>query len=263
MVFFAITPGCTSLDVSIVIPVYDEQPNIETLAAEINDAMAKTSSTWECVWVDDRSSDGTLETIRRLHARDPRHSWVTLAARAGQSPAIAAGISISKGKYIATLDGDGQNDPSDVPRLLAVLVENDLDVVNGRREKRRDNFVRKVSSRIANAFRNSLTRESVSDVGCSLRVFRRETVDGLPLFKATHRFLPTLIRMNGYDRIAEVPVSHRPRRRGKTKYGISDRLWVGIADTFAVRWMKIRMTAPRIADSSREFDTRTNKEATG
>jgi dolichol-phosphate mannosyltransferase len=263
MPFCHIPAGRASLDVSIVVPVHDEQPNIETLAAEIDDAMGKTSWMWECVWVDDHSSDGTLDTIRRLHARDARHLWVTLGARAGQSPAIAAGISISNGKYIATLDGDGQNDPSDVPRLLVVLVENHLHVVNGRRENRCDNFVRKVSSRIANRFRNALTGDSVTDVGCSLRVFRREAVDGLPVFKAMHRFFPTLIRMNGYDRITEVPVSHRPRHGGRTKYGISNRLWVGITDTFAVRWMKTRMAAPRIADSSRDLDTRTDKEVAG
>ena len=250
MPFFQMKPGPASLDVSIVIPVYNEELNVESLSTEINRSMENAPWTWECLWVDDRSTDGTFEKLLRLHTADPRHHALRLAAHEGQSAALAVGVSRSRGRYIATLDGDGQSDPADVARLLALLSENDLHVVNGRRARRPENFVRKASSRIANAFRNAVTGDRVTDVGCSLRVFRREAVDGIFVFKGMHRFLPTLIKMNGYDKIAEISVSHRPRRYGRTKYGISNRLWVGIADTLAVRWMRGRIASPRVGESS-------------
>ncbi len=258
MSFYHIKTGPASLDLSVVVPVYNEEPNVETLGAEIEDAMSRTPWTWECIWVDDGSSDGTAEKLRRLQASNPRHRPVRLTVHEGQSAALAVGISASLGKFVATLDGDGQSDPADIPRLVSLLVQGDLHIVNGRREKRRDHIVRKLSSRIANGFRNRLTGERVTDVGCSLRAFRRETVDGIFVFKGMHRFLPTLIKMNGFARSTEIPVGHRPRRHGQTKYGISNRLWVGIADTMAVRWMRGRMACPRIGDASVDASSRAN-----
>jgi dolichol-phosphate mannosyltransferase len=242
--------GRPSLDLSIVIPVFNEEENVETLAAEIDAAMRGSPVSWECIWVDDQSTDGTFDRLARISIGDRRHGFVRLAEHEGQSAALAAGFSRAWGGLIATLDGDGQSDPADVPRLVAYLRSKDLDLVNGRRENRRDGFVRKASSKIANAYRNRLTGENVTDVGCSLRVFRRGCVEGLFVFKGMHRFLPTLIRMNGYDRIAEVAVRHRPRLRGRTKYGIRNRVWVGIADTFAIRWMRERCASARVESSS-------------
>jgi len=239
-----------SLDVSIVIPVYNEELNVEALAGEISGTMRGAGRSWECVWVDDGSTDRTFEKLVGVHDAHPHHEYLQMDSHRGQSAALAAGFSHSRGRYIATLDGDGQSDPADVVRLLTHLVENELDLVNGRRERRRDNLVRKISSRIANTFRNAVTGDRVTDVGCSLRVFRRESVDGLLVFKGMHRFLPTLIKMNGYQRVVELPVRHRPRLYGWTKYGISNRLWVGIADTLAIRWMKHRMTVSRVRASS-------------
>ena len=248
--------GPASLDVSIVIPVYNEELNVEALAGEINGTMRGAGRSWECVWVDDGSTDRTLEKLLGVHDAHPHHEYLQMDSHGGQSAAFAAGFSHCRGWYIATLDGDGQSDPADVTRLLAHLVENDLDVVNGRRERRRDSVVREVSSRVANTFRNAVTGDRVTDVGCSLRVFRRECVDGLLVFKGMHRFLPTLIKMNGYQRVVELPVCHRPRLYGRTKYGISNRLWVGIADTLAIRWMKDRVTEPRVRASSMETSFR-------
>jgi len=239
-----ITSGNTQIYLSIVIPVKDEEANIEQLAGEVSAALSTLDMGWECIWVDDGSQDGTLSVLRTLHQSDPRHMFIALERNHGQSTALAAGFRRSRGSIIATLDGDGQNDPADLPALIARLEAEDADMVNGVRRKRRDSFVRRISSRIANGFRNLLTRENVSDVGCSLRVMRKECLEGIPLFEGMHRFLPTLIGMMGW-RITEVPVNHRPRVRGKTKYGINNRLWVGLLDTFAVCWMRGRIIRHR------------------
>lgn len=243
--FCAITRGLATLDVSVVIPVKDEVGSIPGLAGEVNAAMAGTARTWECVWVDDGSSDGSGPLLDGLCGADARHRVVHLARNFGQSAAMAEGISASRGRVVVTLDGDGQSDPADAPRLVRLLEERDVDAVNGVRARRRDSWIRRLSSRIGNGFRNRLTGESVTDVGCSLRAVRRECFDGILVFRGMHRFLPTLIRLNGYDRIIEVPVSHRPRRHGTTKYGVRNRLWVGLADTFAVMWMQRRLVSPR------------------
>jgi dolichol-phosphate mannosyltransferase len=252
MRFFELRPGPSSLDLSIVIPVRDEALNIASLGTEIGMAMKAVPWSWECVWVDDGSVDETHERIAELCAADPHHRCVQLDAPYGQSAALGVGFVASRGARIATSDGDGQNDPNDIPRLVALAVGDDLDLVNSYRAKSRFGLVRRISSRIANGFRNRLTGESVRDVGCSLRVIRRECLDGIFVFKGMHRFLPTLIRLNGYERVAEVAVSHRPRRKGTSKYGIANRLWVGIADTLAVRWMSRRMIGPRVKGGSAE-----------
>lgn len=252
MKLFDLRPGPSSLDLSIVIPVRDEAPNITALGTEIGLALKTAPWSWECVWVDDGSVDETREQIAELCAADPHHRCVLLDAPYGQSAALGVGFVSARGARIAMADGDGQNDPADIPRLVALAIEEDLDLVNSYRAKSRYGLVRRLSSRIANTFRNRLTGESVRDVGCSLRVIRRECLDGIFVFKGMHRFLPTLIRMNGYTRFAEVAVRHRPRWKGTSKYGISNRLWVGIADTLAVRWMSRRMISPRVKSGSAE-----------
>ncbi|OPY67421.1 MAG: Undecaprenyl-phosphate 4-deoxy-4-formamido-L-arabinose transferase [Syntrophorhabdus sp. PtaU1.Bin002] len=156
------------------------------------------------------------------------------------------GFQNTVGDIIATLDGDGQNDPADIPRLITLLQEHNADMVNGVRSKRNDSFVRKISSRIANGFRNWVTGDNITDVGCALRVFRSRCVKRIPVFKGMHRFFPTLVRIQGFSRIIESPVNHRPRTRGKTKYGIQNRLWVGLADLGAVKWMQSRLVFPEI-----------------
>jgi glycosyltransferase involved in cell wall biosynthesis len=166
-------------------------------------------------------------------------------ANHGQSAALDAGFRALRGEITVTLDADLQNDPADIPRLLEALDRADL--VNGVRIKRRDSLVRKISSRVANGFRNWATRESVTDVGCSLRAMRSSYLREVKLYRGMHRFLPTLLRMEGAT-VTEVPVNHRMRRHGVSKYGISNRLFVGIVDVFAVRWMQNRVLRYRIEE---------------
>ena len=235
---------------SIIIPVRDEERNIAGLAEELTMTMCSTSWSWECLWIDDGSIDNTLSELQRINKKDARHQFIVLSRNYGQSAALSTGFSYARGEILVTLDGDGQNDPNDIPVLVRYLLENNADMVNGWRKRRRDTAVRKISSRIANAFRNRVTREQIRDVGCSMRVFRHRCVKGIPVFKGMHRFLPTLIRTGGCSRIVEMPVRHRPRAYGQTKYGIHNRLWVGLIDTLAVRWMQTRMVYPKVKTSS-------------
>lgn len=234
---------------SVVVPVYNEVESVAELAGEIDAALPKLGVPWECVWVDDGSTDGTCAQLQRWSSASPRHRWVSLAQNAGQSAALVVGFNHARGDFIATLDGDGQNDPADISTLWERLQKGDVDMVNGVRANRRDTITRRLSSRIGNGFRNWLTGDTVTDVGCSLRVFRKDFVLGLPLYKGFHRFLPTLARLKGC-RITEMPVNHRPRLRGQAKYGIGNRLWVGLADTLAVCWMKRRLVFPVVAQTS-------------
>jgi dolichol-phosphate mannosyltransferase len=234
-----------AIEISVIVPVMNEAESIPALAGEIERALAPQGRPWECVWVNDGSTDGSGAVLDRLAAASPVHRIVHLDGNFGQSAALAAGFGVARGALFCTLDGDGQNDPADLPALLRALQEQGVDVMNGVRARRQDSWLRKVSSRVANGFRNRVTHEQVRDVGCSIRAFRRECAQGLVVFRGMHRFLPTLMRMRGF-RIAEMPVSHRPRVRGTTKYGISNRLWVGLGDTLAVRWMQSRLVWPRV-----------------
>jgi len=221
----------------VVVPVFDERDNLEPLHRELAAALAGVSGGVEFVYVDDGSRDGSAELMATLAKRDERVRVVRFAANRGQTAAFDAGFRAARGEVVATLDADLQNDPADLPRLLAALER--ADVVNGVRVGRRDGAVRKLSSRIGNGFRNWMTHETVSDVGCSLRVMRASYLRRVKLYRGMHRFLPTLLRMEG-ARVVELPVSHRARRHGRSKYGIANRLFVGLADVFAVRWMQSR-----------------------
>ncbi len=236
-----------NIELSIVVPVKDEAENVIVLAREIETAMAELEMNWELLWIDDGSTDGTRRLLEELAGSSEGRHRVFLHERCfGQSAAMATGFRQARGQIVATLDGDGQNDPAGIPGLVRKLIAEKADVVNGWRKKRQDNLIRKISSKLANGFRNILTGEQIRDVGCALRVMRKECVVELPVFKGMHRFLPTLIRIAGYRNILEMPVNHRSRIRGKTKYGVWNRLWVGIADTFAVCWMKSRMVYPKL-----------------
>jgi glycosyltransferase involved in cell wall biosynthesis len=230
---------------SVVVPVYDEADNIGPLHREVDAALAGVEGGVEFIYVDDGSRDGSGERLLELAKRDQRVRVIRFDGNQGQSAALDAGFRAVRGEFTVTLDADLQNDPADIPRLLEALGR--ADVVNGVRMKRRDSPVRKISSRIANGFRNWVTRESVTDVGCSLRVMRSSYLREVKLYRGMHRFLPTLLRMEGAT-VIEVPVSHRMRRHGVSKYGISNRLFVGIVDVFAVRWMQNRTLRYRIKD---------------
>jgi dolichol-phosphate mannosyltransferase len=222
---------------SVVVPVHDEEESLELLHQEIARALASVGGGYELLFVDDGSRDGSLAILREIALADPHVRLIRLDRCYGQSAAFAAGFQRARGEVVATLDADLQNDPADLPRLLARLDEGD--VVNGVRVDRRDGWVRRISSRVANGFRNWATGESVSDVGCSLRVMRADLLRRVRLYRGMHRFLPTLLRLEG-ARVIEVPVSHRQRSFGRSKYGIRNRLFTGLVDVFAVRWMQSR-----------------------
>jgi glycosyltransferase involved in cell wall biosynthesis len=221
-----------------VVPAYNEVENVPLLVDEIRRALGDSRPDWELLLVDDGSTDGTLEAMRRAAEGEPRLRVLRHRRNAGQTAALATGFRAARGAVCVTLDADLQNDPADIPLLLAEL-DRGFDVVSGVRADRRDSFVRRASSKIANAVRNWATDESITDVGCSLKAYRAEFLRDLPLFTGMHRFLPTLVRWNG-ARVTEIAVRHRPRRHGVAKYGIGNRLFRTLADLFAVRWMRKR-----------------------
>jgi glycosyltransferase involved in cell wall biosynthesis len=224
-------------EISLVIPVFNEEENLPVLAGEIRDAMDPTGRPYEVIYVDDGSTDGSPAVLRSLAESDPHVRIVRQRRNHGQSAALDAGFRFARGGVVVTLDADLQNDPADIPRLLERIGE--YDVVSGVRARRQDSWVRKMSSRIANGVRNKVTHESVTDVGCTLRACRTEFLRRIPVFNGMHRFLPTLLRMEG-ARVTEVPVNHRPRLHGQPKYNIRNRLFRALADLYGVRWMQTR-----------------------
>jgi len=226
------------VELSVVIPAYNELENLEPLLAELRRALAATGRVHEIILVDDGSTDGSADLIAREARGDPAVRAVLLAERRGQSAALAAGLSRARGDIIVTLDADLQNDPADLPRVLGALER--ADVVSGIRLGRHDSWLKRASSRIANAARRAVIGDSITDIGCSFKAYRRESLAGLPMFVGAHRFLPALCAFRG-ARLVEVPLSHRPRFHGQSKYGIGDRLWRGIYDLFGVRWLKARL----------------------
>jgi glycosyltransferase involved in cell wall biosynthesis len=230
---------------SLVIPVRDEAESLDALHRELDAAVGGWPGGLEILFVDDGSRDASRARLLSIAEKDPRVRVLALDVSHGQSAALDAGFRAAHGELIATLDADLQNDPADLPRLLAALPQ--ADVVCGVRTKRCDGLLRRISSRIANAFRNALTGERVRDVGCSLRVMRSSHLARVKLHRGMHRFLPTLLAMEG-ARVIELPVAHRPRRSGRSKYGILDRLWAGLIDVFAVRWMKSRRLQYRVTE---------------
>ncbi|HEV7669627.1 MAG TPA: glycosyltransferase family 2 protein [Thermoanaerobaculia bacterium] len=235
----------SSPELSLVVPVYNEDENLAPLVAEIAAVLEPAGRTYELLLVDDGSTDASPSVMAGLAAADARIRVIRLKRNSGQSAALDAGFRFARGEVVVTLDADLQNDPADIPRMLAELSR--ADVVCGIRANRRDSWVRRVSSRVANGVRNRLTHEHVTDVGCTLRVCRRELLVDLPMFTGLHRFLPTLLKMQG-GTVVEIPVNHRPRLHGVAKYGIGNRLWRALADLFAVRWMQKRWIDRRLAE---------------
>lgn len=228
---------------SVVVPTHDTRDlTLRCLAAVLAAPAAGGADGLELILVDDGSRDGTAEWLTREATRDARVVPVLLAANSGQSAALAAGIRRARGAVIVTLDADLQNDPADLPRLLAALEH--ADVVSGVRRHRQDDWVRRFSSRIANAVRRAVLGDPLTDIGCSFKAYRREALQDLPLFVGAHRFLPALCVFRG-ARLTEVPLSHRPRRHGTSKYGIGNRLWRGLYDLIGVRWLRSRMLSYR------------------
>ena len=229
--------------ISAVVPAYNEVECLPVLVTELRAALESTGRTWEMVLVDDGSGDGTGEAMLAEATRDPRIRVLRLERNAGQSAALAAGLLRAHGEVLVTMDADLQNDPADIPALLAALEH--ADVVSGVRATRRDDWVRRISSRVANGVRRAVLGDRITDIGCSLKAYRREVLEGIPMFVGVHRFLPALCGFRG-SRVTEVQVNHRPRTRGVSKYGMGNRLWRGIHDLVGVSWLKVRLVRYRV-----------------
>ena len=237
-------PTQPAAQLSVVVPVRNEQGNIIPLIDEIGRALGAVA--FEIVYVNDASTDATGSILAECAKKYPSLRIVTHKAAFGQSAAIASGIKAARATVIATIDGDGQNDPADIPRLLAVYNQADdnaMLLVAGLRAARKDSLVKRMSSRIANRVRRRLLHDDTPDTGCGLKVFSRSTFMEMPHFDHMHRFLPALALRQG-GRVVSVPVNHRSRQSGVTKYGLFDRLWVGIIDLFGVVWLMKRALDP-------------------
>jgi dolichol-phosphate mannosyltransferase len=228
------------MNISVVIPVCNEADNVGPLAREIQAALADHGP-FEIIFVDDGSTDGTVAAIQAVRASIPEIRLLQHSNRSGQSRAVCTGVEAARAEWVATLDGDGQNDPADIPAMIKAVsgAEPSLKLVMGNRTTRKDTWLRRISSRVANGVRGGLLRDGTPDTGCGIKLMHRATFMRLPWFNHMHRFLPALYQRAG-ARVISVPVRHRPRTRGTSKYGLWNRLWVGIVDLFGVRWLIVR-----------------------
>ena len=252
---------------SICVPVYNEAENLPLLHEAIVTVVDPAGVETEIILVDDGSKDGSWAAIESLVAKDPRVRGLKFKSNCGETAASDAGLRAARGKYVMTMDADLQNDPADIPAFLRALGEG-WDCVCGTRVASRgegDSFIRVASSRIANWVRNKLSDEQISDAGCTYRAFKRECVDRLKLYRGLHRFIPTLLKMEGYS-VTEIPVSNNPRLHGESKYGVWNRLFKSFRDLLAIRWMKSRMLGYEIAtelDRSEESGAVADKVESG
>ena len=223
--------------ISVVAPVFNEKENIQRFISKVEEALKKEFDSYEIVLVDDGSSDGSYEILDEEAKKNGHVKVFHFTENNGQTAALDAAFKQCTGDLVLMMDSDLQTDPNDLYLLLGYL--GDYDMVNGRRETREDGFIRKISSFIGNAVRNFITGDDIKDTGCPLKLFKKKVVDSFYLFEGMHRFLPTLAKINGF-KVIEVPVRHYDREYGVSKYGISNRLFKGLKDAFAVRWMKKR-----------------------
>jgi len=230
--------GSQRIDLSIVIPVFNEEDNLEPLLLEIEPVLKGLKKSFEVICIDDKSTDKSLQFLWLLQKSRPYLRVIGHCINLGESAAQATGFKHAQGEMIITMDADQQNDPADIPNLLAAL-RNNVAAVCGVRRVREDSLVKKMSSRIANRFRNWVTGDQIRDAGCTFRALRSHALRELPVFNGLHRFLPTLLRYQGYS-VVEIEVNHRARTRGTSKYGIGNRLWRGLRDCFIMRWFKVR-----------------------
>lgn len=233
------------IDLSVVVPVYDELDNLDSLVARIRATLDQSGMAWELVVVDDGSTDGSGQRLDELAESEPRLRVLHFTANCGQSAALDAGFRHARGRLTAVLDADLQTFPEDLPELVGILEESQVDAVVGIRTDRRDPPWKKLSSRIANRIRNRLTREDIVDTGCPIKVFRSSAVLSVRPFDGMHRFLPTLLRMEGYT-VRQVEVRHTARTAGRSKYGTRDRALRGLRDALGVRWLQDRHMRWRI-----------------
>jgi dolichol-phosphate mannosyltransferase len=241
------------LELSIVVPVHNEEDNITPLVQEIRTALDGKLN-YEIIYVDDGSTDATPLCLAALANQLNQLRVISHQMNCGQSTALRTGVRAARAPWIATLDGDGQNDPADIPKLWDVIHAPErpanLLMVIGHRRKRQDSWLKRISSKIANHVRSRLLKDNTPDSGCGLKLFFRQTYLDLPYFDHMHRFLPALIQREG-GKVASLAVNHRPRTRGVSKYGIRNRLWVGIIDTIGVMWLQRRSHIPVVIEEQR------------
>ncbi len=238
-------------DLSVVIPVRNEEDNIRLLIEEVRQSLDGVLD-YELIYVNDGSNDATLQILEEYRTGFPLMHVISHEIGVGQSTAIRTGIMQAKSSVIATLDGDGQNDPADIPVLYQALekhADSGVVLVNGHRKTRKDTYIKRLSSRLANGIRAWLLGDDTPDTGCGLKVFNREAYQAIPFFDHLHRFLPAMM-INGGGKVISVEVNHRERQLGLSHYGFFDRLWVGIFDILGVIWLKSRTTHPVVTKDS-------------
>ncbi len=235
--------------ISAIAAAYNEIENLRPLVEQLDKALSTLDKPYEMIIVNDASTDGSETLLKELQGEFPALRVIRHLKNAGQTAGLDTGFRVAKGRYLATLDADLQNDPADIPMLLEPVAAGRFDFSNGWRKDRNDPWIRLVSTRIANGVRNWLTHENIHDSACGLKVFRRECVERLKMFNGMHRFLPTLVKMEGYT-VTEIPVHHRARTAGVSKYGISNRLFKALRDTFAIRWMRTRIVRPEFKEEA-------------
>lgn len=226
-----------SIKYSIVVPLKDEEGNIRPLVQEVEEVMSKLGAPWEMVCIDDGSKDTTLPILKEMSKDKPFLRTLVFTKNYGQSSAFDAGFRNARGEFVITMDGDRQNDPTDIPKLIELSANSDL--VCGIRRKRRDNILKRSISLLANTIRSRVCKDGIQDTGCSLKLYRRECFNKIKMYHGMHRFLPALFQIEGF-RVKEVLVNHRERTSGKTKYNFLNRSFNTVADMFAVRWMRKR-----------------------
>lgn len=226
-------------EISVVIPCFNEVGNLEPLIGELEAALGIVGKPFEIIYVDDCSTDGSTEKLAELVKTKPHLRRLRHLRNLGQSAAIFNGYSRARGSYVITMDADLQNPPSDIPMMFKKLQDEKADAVCGVRTGRKDTLGKKISSKLANGIRGAFLNDGIHDAGCTFRIVRREAVRNLIAFRALHRFLPTILRIHGY-KVVEVPISHRARVSGVSKYGFGNRFWVGIIDMLAMRWYRMR-----------------------
>lgn len=225
------------IDISVVVPVYNEEENLPVLIPQIAEVLKPLGKTYEMIFVDDGSQDRSRRLLKKMALEYPQIRLLGFKKNCGETAAGAAGIKEARGKIVITIDADLQNDPKDIPKMLDYLKE--YDMVAGWRQKREDSWVKRITSKIANGIRNSLSGEQIQDSGCTFRAYKRECLQEIKLYKGMHRFLPTLVKMEGY-RVIEIPIAHHPRKFGVSKYTTWNRMWRAFVDLLAVKWMKSR-----------------------
>lgn len=231
---------------SVVVPVHNEAENIAPLIREIENALTDFVA-FEIIYVNDGSKDDTAKRLEEAKNRHPKLRVITHVRSCGQSTAVRTGFKFARGEWVATLDGDGQNDPADIKKLISAI-EKGVDLIGGnRRHARRDTWIKRISSVVANTVRSKLLKDSTPDTGCGLKLIRREVFLDLPYFDHMHRFLPALVQRRG-GRVVSVSVNHRAREHGQSKYGTIDRLLVGIVDLFGVLWLIKRSKRPEATE---------------